>query len=73
MTLWAEPEGCYWRAFAITAARCPAVGFSAVQLMHKPSAAIVSSVVGPMAANCRDVEEILRAVSSHLLFRVLRA
>lgn len=55
----------------MAAARCPAIGFSAVQLTRKPSAAIASSVVGPMAANCRDVEEILRAVSI-CCFRVSR-
>lgn len=52
----------------MAAARCPGVGFSAVQLTRKPSAAIASSVVGPMAANCRDVLEIRRAVSVCLLF-----
>lgn len=55
-TIWAG----YWRALAIAAARCPAVGFSAVPLMHNPSAAMASSVVGPMAANCGDVGEIFQ-------------
>lgn len=64
----------------MAAARCPAVGFSAAQLTHKPSAAIASSVVGPMAANCRDVKEILagcvgvlRTNVSHLYPRQLVA
>ena len=43
----------YCRALAIAAARCSAVGFSATQWTHKPSAVIASCVVGPMAANCR--------------------
>lgn len=49
-----EPVGCYWRALAIAAARCSAVGFSAVQLTYKPSAVIASCVVGPMAANWKQ-------------------
>lgn len=48
------PLGRYCSAFAIAAARCSAVGFSAVQLTHKPSAVMASCVVGPMAANWRN-------------------
>lgn len=49
-----ETVGCYCRALAIAAARCSAVGFSALQLTHKPSAVMASCVVGPMAANCKQ-------------------
>lgn len=58
-----RPQGAYARAFAMAAARCPAVGFSAVQLTRRPSAAIASSVVGPMAPNCGDVKEISGAAT----------
>lgn len=44
----------YCRALAIAAARCSAVGFSAVPLTHRPSAVIASCVVGPMAANWKQ-------------------
>lgn len=46
--------GGYCRALAIAAARCSAVGLSAVQLTHRPSAAMASCVVGPMAANWKQ-------------------
>ena len=43
--------GGYFRDLAIAAARCSAVGFSAVLLTHRPSAVMASCVVGPMAPN----------------------
>ncbi len=47
----------YCRALAIAAARCSAVGFSAVQLTHRPSAVMASCVVGPMAASWKQRTE----------------
>lgn len=50
--------GGYCKALTIDAARCSAVGFSAVALTHRPSAVIASCVVGPMAANWKPKKKV---------------
>lgn len=51
--------GGYCRALAIANAKCSAVGFSAVQPTHRPSAVIASCVVGPMAANWKQKKVLM--------------